>query len=242
MQTRLGPEVVPLRRHKAPLDIFEIYTCQRSVMLSFICGSSTSGLIHNINGIALPQKELCPTFAAVRCSRKVGSRLTAAVDHHDGPGMTLLTWDLKLYIQLAAHRCTVVRIFSADEEVALTRNGEHFGRGCNCNQKHHGESLHGATLYMTLQGASIFVNHKDTETQRKTKFVLLCVSVSLWFLTFVACNLCSSNTIKRFAMRVSSFLTTLAVLFAVASVAEAQSTSTVCNLPHASGVQQRQLM
>ena len=46
-------------------------------------------------------------------------------------------------------------------------------------------------------------------------------------------------------MRVSSFLAAVAVLFAVASVAEAQSAppaSTSCNLSHASGVQQRRLM
>src|SRR5262245_51444787 len=104
---RLWPEVVPLRRHKAPLDIIDIYNCWRSIILSFICCSSTSGLIDNIDRIALPQKELCPTFAAIGRPRKVGSRLTAAVDHHDGPGMTLLARDLKLYIQLAAHRGAV---------------------------------------------------------------------------------------------------------------------------------------
>src|SRR5262245_61220509 len=61
----------------------------------------------------------------------------------------------------------------------------------------------------------------------------------------VELGLCSSNTMKRFAMRVSSFVAAVAVLFAVASVAEAQSTpppAASCNLPHASGVQQRQLM
>src|SRR5262245_49669013 len=49
----------------------------------------------------------------------------------------------------------------------------------------------------------------------------------------------------RFAMRVSSFLAAVAVLFGVASVADAQgasSASAACSLPHASGVQQRQLM
>ena len=40
-------------------------------------------------------------------------------------------------------------------------------------------------------------------------------------------------------MRVASLVAAAVILFAVASVAEAQSS---CNLPHASGVQQRQLM
>jgi polyhydroxybutyrate depolymerase len=43
-------------------------------------------------------------------------------------------------------------------------------------------------------------------------------------------------------MRLASFVAAVGVLFAVASVAEAQSAPTSCNLPHASGVQQRQLM
>src|ERR1041384_3753788 len=55
----------------------------------------------------------------------------------------------------------------------------------------------------------------------------------------------SSDNIMRFAMRVSLFVSAVAGLFAVVSVAEAQSArspSTSCNLAHASGVQQRQLM
>src|SRR5881396_2248261 len=48
---------------------------------------------------------------------------------------------------------------------------------------------------------------------------------------------------KRFAMRVSSFVAAVTVLFGVVSVAEAQSTPpAACNLAHASGVQQRQFM
>jgi poly(3-hydroxybutyrate) depolymerase len=46
-------------------------------------------------------------------------------------------------------------------------------------------------------------------------------------------------------VRVAYFVAAAGVLFAVASVAEAQSVppaSGSCNLPHASGIQQRQLM
>src|SRR5262245_9320725 len=56
-------------------------------------------------------------------------------------------------------------------------------------------------------------------------------------------DVCSSNTLRGLAMRVSFLVAAVAVLFAIVSVAEAQSTpaSGACNLPHDSGVQQRHL-
>ena len=124
MKLRLRPTVVALGRRKLPLRRFEIEAGGGTVQVSLVSGSASPGLIHDVDRIAPSQEELRPTLAAVWRAREVGSRLRAAVDHDDGPGVRLFARDLELGIELAAHDLPAVhgRILPAREQVALTRD------------------------------------------------------------------------------------------------------------------------
>src|SRR4029434_2481101 len=90
VQPRLGPAVVALRRRKLPLRRLQIERCGGTVQVRLICGPAPPRLIHDVDGIALAQKELRPTLAAIRRAREVGARLRTTMNHDDGPGVRLL--------------------------------------------------------------------------------------------------------------------------------------------------------
>src|SRR5580765_4328717 len=104
----LRPQVVPFGGDEALLRRDGIELVQPAVCVCLIRGSSTSGLVHDIHRVALPQEELRPTLAAVRGTGEVGSRLRAAVNHDDGPRMRLTTRNLKLRIQMPAQYTAAV--------------------------------------------------------------------------------------------------------------------------------------
>src|SRR5260370_20753472 len=115
---RLGVEIVALGCDEAPLDGIEVQAGRWTVSVGFVCGSASSGLMHNVDGVAFPEKVLRPAVASVRRAGEVGSGLSAAVDHDDGPRVSLLGGNLEFGIKLSAHRLPVGArgVFSAGEQ------------------------------------------------------------------------------------------------------------------------------
>ncbi len=104
MQMRLGPQIEMLRGGEALLGGVGIHGACGAVAPRLVCGAASAGLIHHINRVTLPKKKLRPSLAPVRSACEISPGLVAAMDHYDGPGMGLLGGDLKLGVQLAAHR------------------------------------------------------------------------------------------------------------------------------------------
>src|SRR5215475_2987164 len=99
----LRPKVVSFGRDKASLDVLRIELRHRTVGLRFISRPASPGLVCDVDRVALPQEELRPAVAAVGGPAEVRAGLPASMDHDDRPGVCLLTWNLKLDIQLAAY-------------------------------------------------------------------------------------------------------------------------------------------
>src|ERR1700685_2651855 len=109
MQMRLGPQVETLRRNEAPQCGFEVDAARRPVACGLVRRTAAPWLIYDVYRVTLSQEELRPTFPPIRSAREVRPRLASAMDHHYRPWMRLLRGNLKLGVQLPAHRVPLVR-------------------------------------------------------------------------------------------------------------------------------------
>src|SRR6516225_9011650 len=100
MQMRLRPEIVAFGSDKPALSILEIRLPLCRIDVRRIRRSGATRLVHNIDGVTLPQEELSPAFAIIRRSREIRSGLPETVNHDDRIRMRLSGRNLVFDVEL----------------------------------------------------------------------------------------------------------------------------------------------